>query len=161
MIALGAPAPEFELEDQNGKPISSSTLRGKNVLPSFHPLTWTGVCQRQMEALEMNTSVFAELNTQAFGVSIDSVPCRKAWAESINVKTPPLLADSWPHGGLAQSLGLFRDTDGISRMRQRHCRQARRCLVDQGLSNRRLALSRRIVARTEGSQFVVPIKARP
>ncbi len=38
MIAIGAPVPEFELKDQNGKPISSSTLRGKNVLLSFHPL---------------------------------------------------------------------------------------------------------------------------
>ncbi len=72
------------------------------------------MCQRQMEALEMNTSVFTELNTQAFGVSIDSVPCKRAWAESINVKATPLLADFWPHGGLAQSLGIFRDANGIS-----------------------------------------------
>ena len=93
MIVIGSPIPEFELKDQSGKPISSSTLRGKNVLLSFHPLAWTGVCQRQMEALEMNTSVFADLNTQAVGVSVDSVPCKKAWAESINIKGTPLLAD--------------------------------------------------------------------
>lgn len=114
MIAIGKPIPDFELKDQNGSPISSSELRGKNVLLSFHPLAWTGVCQRQMETLEMNASVFADLDTQAFGVSVDSVPCKKAWAESINIKTTSLLADFWPHGGLAVSLGIFRNADGIS-----------------------------------------------
>jgi peroxiredoxin len=114
MITIGAQVPEFELKDQNGTVISSSALRGKSVLLSFHPLAWTGVCQRQMEALEMNALVFADLNAQALGISVDSAPCKKAWAESMNVKETPLLADFWPHGGLAQALGIFRDADGIS-----------------------------------------------
>jgi peroxiredoxin len=115
MIAIGTPLPDFKLNDQHSTPISSSEVRGKNVLLSFHPLAWTGVCQRQMEALEMNASVFADLDTRAFGVSVDSTPCKKAWAESINnITTTPLLADFWPHGELAQSLGIFRDADGIS-----------------------------------------------
>ena len=114
MIAIGTLIPKFELNDQHSTPISSSALRGKNFLLSFHPLAWTGVCQRQMEALEMNASVFADLDTQAFGVSVDSRPCKKAWAESINITITPLLADFWPHGGLAQSLSIFRDADGIS-----------------------------------------------
>ena len=114
MIAIGTHIPEFDLKDQNGTAITSSALRGKSFLLSFHPLAWTGVCQRQMEALEMNTSVFADLHARAFGVSVDSTPCKKAWAESMNVKTTPLLADFWPHGGLAQALGIFREADGIS-----------------------------------------------
>jgi len=114
MISIGTKVPAFELKDQNGTTLESSTLRGKNVLLSFHPLAWTGVCQRQMESLEMNMSVFADLNTQAVGVSVDSVPCKKAWAKSINIKGTPLLADFWPHGELAQSLGILRDADGIS-----------------------------------------------
>lgn len=114
MIAIGAPIPKFELKDQNGTVIQSSALRGKSLLLSFHPLAWTGVCQRQMESLEMNTPMFADLNTRAFGISVDAVPCKKAWAEAIQVKETPLLADFWPHGGFAQSLGIFRDADGIS-----------------------------------------------
>lgn len=114
MIAIGTPIPEFTLKDQSGNQIASSALRGKNMLLSFHPLAWTGVCQRQMESLEMNVSRFADLGTQAFGISIDSVPCKKAWAESIHIKTTSLLADFWPHGRLAQALGIFRDAEGIS-----------------------------------------------
>jgi peroxiredoxin len=98
MIAIGTPIPDFELNDQHGTPISSSTLRGKHFLLSFHPLAWTGVCQRQMEALEMNASVFADLDTQAFGVSVDATPCKKAWAESINITITPLLADGHTEG---------------------------------------------------------------
>jgi len=113
-ITVGSKAPEFTLKDQNGIMHSLYDLRGKNVLLSFHPLAWTGVCQRQMEALEMNVSIFEELSTVAFGVSVDSAPSKKAWAESMNVKTTPLLADFWPHAGLAIKLVIFREEDGIS-----------------------------------------------
>jgi len=92
-IVAGAPAPNFVLKDQNGEDHALKDLRGKMVLLSFHPLAWTGVCMRQMEALEMNFARFAELNTSAFGISVDSVPCKSAWAESMNVERTPLLAD--------------------------------------------------------------------
>ena len=115
MITIGTEISRFELKDQHGTLIPSSTLRGKNVLLSFHPLAWTSICQRQMEALEMNAAVFAELGTRALGISVDSVPCKKAWAESMNVKATSLLADFWPHGGLAKVLGIFREADGISK----------------------------------------------
>jgi len=114
MISIGTKSPEFDLKDQSGTQHRSSELRGKNLLLSFHPLAWTGVCQRQMESLEMNTGVFEELNTTAFGISVDSTPCKKAWAESIHIEDTPLLADFWPHGGLAQALVIFREAEGIS-----------------------------------------------
>lgn len=114
MITIGTRLPHFSLKDQNGTSVTPETLRGKNVLLSFHPLAWTGVCQRQMEALEMNVSVFEGLNTVALGISVDSTPCKKAWADAINVTTTQLLSDFWPHGGLARDLGIFREADGIS-----------------------------------------------
>ena len=43
MIASGSKAPEFTLNDQNGKAIKLSSLRGKKVLLSFRPLAWTPV----------------------------------------------------------------------------------------------------------------------
>jgi peroxiredoxin len=114
MIPAGTRAPDFELKNQHGRIQSSADLRGKRILLSFHPLAWTGVCQRQMEALEMNVSTFEGLNALAFGISVDSAPCKKAWAESMNVKETALLADFWPHGGVAQALGLFREDAGTS-----------------------------------------------
>jgi glutaredoxin len=46
-------------------------------------------------------------------VSIDHVPCLKAWAESLGGIHYPLLSDFWPHGAVAQKYGVFRE-DGRS-----------------------------------------------
>ncbi len=113
-IVVGARAPDFELKDQNGVIHRSAELRGTHVLLSFHPLAWTDVCRRQMEALEMNRDAFSSLNVCAFGISVDSVPSKKAWADAINVRETPLLSDFWPHGSVASSLGIFREKDGFS-----------------------------------------------
>jgi glutaredoxin len=56
---------------------------------------------------------FEGYNTQVLGISVDHVPCLKAWAESLGGISFPLLSDFWPHGAVAQMYGVFRD-DGRS-----------------------------------------------
>jgi len=107
-------AKDFELEDQNGKVFKLSDFKGKRVLLSFHPLAWTSVCAEQMKSLEKSKSAFDSLNTVAVGVSVDTVPSKRAWAESLNIKNTRLLSDFWPHGEVAQLCGIFRAQDGIS-----------------------------------------------
>jgi len=52
---------------------------------------------------------FAGLDTQVLGISIDHVPCLKAWAESLGgIQRLPLLSDFWPHGKVAQQYGVLR-----------------------------------------------------
>jgi len=113
-IQTGSPLPKITLPDQDKKLVDLSAFTGTKLLLSFHPLAWTGVCMRQMEALEFNVDKLAELGAQAFGISVDPVPSKKAWAESMKVEKTRLLSDFWPHGAAAQELGLFRDADGIS-----------------------------------------------
>ena len=113
-IKEGERAPDFVLDDHNGKPVRLSDLKGKTVLLSFHPLAWTGVCSKQMKSLEKNYAAFKELNTVALGMNVDSVPSKKAWARSLGVKKTRLLSDFWPHGGVARQYGLFREKDGFS-----------------------------------------------
>ena len=67
-----------------------------------------------MRSLEASKDEFDSLNAVAFGISVDSVPCKKAWAESLGVEKTSLLADFWPHGGVADLYGLFRNDDGFS-----------------------------------------------
>lgn len=52
--------------------------------------------------------MFAGLNAQVLGISIDHVPVLKAWAESLCGITFPLLSDFWPHGEVAQKYGVLR-----------------------------------------------------
>ena len=114
MIEVGNKAPGFELKDQNGKTLQLSDLGGKLVLLSFHPLAWTSICAKQMQSLEENLDRFASLNTVPLGISVDSAPSKKAWAESLGIKRLQLLADFWPHGGVAKLYDAFRNEEGFS-----------------------------------------------
>ena len=53
------------------------------------------------------------MDTQVLGISVDSVPCLTAWAESLGNITYPLLSDFYPHGAVAQRYGVLRE-DGKS-----------------------------------------------
>ncbi|MGI5836968.1 MAG: redoxin domain-containing protein [Chloroflexota bacterium] len=113
-IEIGSVAPEFSLKDQKESDITLSTFKGKKVILSFHPLAWTEFCKLQMQDLEKHKSDFERMNAVALGFSVDSLPCKKAWAEAIGVKETSIVADFWPHGGVAQAYGLFRERNGFS-----------------------------------------------
>ncbi len=114
VIEVGALAPRIALTDQDKKTVDVAKLKGRRVLLSFHPLAWTHVCALQMQALEERTDVFENLNTVPLGLSVDPVPSKKAWAESLGIEKTRLLSDFWPHGAAAASLGLFRERQGFS-----------------------------------------------
>jgi peroxiredoxin len=114
LIKVGDKVTDFTLKDQDENKITLSDFKGKRVLLSFHPMAWTGVCTDQMKALEANYSKFEELNTVPLGLSCDPVPTKKAWADDMGLEKLRILSDFWPHGKVAESLGLFRETSGIS-----------------------------------------------
>jgi peroxiredoxin len=113
-LKVGDRSIDFALQDQNRKTFKLSDHLGEWVLLSFHPLAWTSVCAKQMRALEDGKKIFESLNTVAVGISVDSVPCKKAWAESLGIVNTSLLSDFWPHGGLAQLYGILREKEGFS-----------------------------------------------
>ncbi|MCX7858289.1 MAG: redoxin domain-containing protein [Deltaproteobacteria bacterium] len=114
MIEVGNILGDFELRDQRDQLFRSIDHRDKKLLLSFHPLAWTPVCRDQMISLEKNYDRFLEKDTIPLGISVDSVFCKRAWAEAIGIKRLSLLCDFWPHGGFASRLGIFRLTDGFS-----------------------------------------------
>lgn len=113
-LKVGDKARDFSLLDQSNKEFRLSKFKGKRVLLSFHPLAWTPVCSEQMKSLEKNKNAFDSLNAVAVGVSVDTIPSKKAWAESLGIKNTRLLSDFWPHGKTAKLLGIFREEDGFS-----------------------------------------------
>lgn len=114
MLQIGSFAPDFSLKDQNGTIIQMSQFKGKKILLSFHPLAWTSVCANQMKSLEENYDEFEKLNTVPLGLSVDPVPSKKAWAESLGLKKLKILSDFWPHGNAAKLYDIFREKDGFS-----------------------------------------------
>ena len=114
MIKISAKAPDFTLNDQNGKNVKLSSLQGKKVLLSFRPLAWTPVCTDQMKSLEENFDRLTKLNTIALGIGVDSSPSNKAWAKALNIEKTRLLSDFWPHGKVSKLYSVFREKDGYS-----------------------------------------------
>ena len=113
-VKVGDKFKDFSLPDQNEEKFTLSAFKGKRILLSFHPLAWTSVCSEQMKSLEKNKEAFDSLNTVAVGVSVDTVPSKKAWAESLGIRNTRLLSDFWPHGKVAEGYGIFRSKYGTS-----------------------------------------------
>ncbi len=112
-MKLGDVSKDFILKDNRNREFKLSEHRGKKVLLSFHPLAWTPVCAEQMKSLEENKEKFDELNTVAVGISVDSVPCKNAWAKELKIAETQLLSDFWPHGEVAKAYGMLRE-EGFS-----------------------------------------------
>lgn len=51
---------------------------------------------------------FGKLNAQVLGISVDHVPCLKAWAESLGGISFPLLSDFSPQASVAKKYGVRR-----------------------------------------------------
>jgi peroxiredoxin len=114
VVKIGDSLKNFDLSDQDGKKVDLFSLKGKRVLLSFHPLAWTKLCAEQMESLEKNKDRFETLNTKAWGISVDTVPSKKAWAKELGIENTRLLSDFWPHGKIADLYGIFREKEGTS-----------------------------------------------
>ncbi len=112
---IGDTAPDFTLKDQFDQDFRLSDFRGKRVLLSFHPLAFTDYCSKQMLSLEANYDKIETLNTIPVGISVDPLPSKKAWAESLKLKKLRIVSDFWPHGQVSQMYGMFNDKYGTSK----------------------------------------------
>lgn len=113
-MKIGDEIQDFRLKDHKEEEVHLNDFRGKKVLLSFHPLAWTKVCAEQMNALEENQELLTKLNTLAFGISVDPIPSKRAWARELGITHLRLLSDFWPHGEIARAYGIFREKEGVS-----------------------------------------------
>ena len=90
-IEVGDIAPDFELEDQNGKKVRLSQYRDKkNVLLAFFPFAFSPVCTNEMGDLKVNEERILKLGAQILAASVDSTWSEKAFAKELGVKFPIL-----------------------------------------------------------------------
>ncbi len=113
-IAVGQPAPDFVLKDQNQQEVKLSDFRGKkNVVLMFYPLDWSPVCTNEHACFVNDMKQFEQLSAQVLGLSVDSVWSHKAFAEKTGIRYP-LLADFQPRGSVAEKFGVFLADKGIT-----------------------------------------------
>jgi mycoredoxin-dependent peroxiredoxin len=107
-------APDFELVNQYGKPVQLSSYRGeKSVALVFFPLAFSGICSNELCELRDNLALFADNGVELIGISVDSKHTLRAWGEQEGYQFN-LLADFWPHGGVAKEYGVFLEGKGFA-----------------------------------------------
>jgi peroxiredoxin len=109
---VGDIAPNFTLRDQNNQEVRLADFQGRrNVVLLFFPGSFTGICRGELCGIRDDLSSFQNDEVQVLAVSVDSTAVQKAWADQQGYEFP-ILADFWPHGGLARAYGVFEETKG-------------------------------------------------
>ena len=78
---VGDKAPDFTLQDRNGKTVSLADFAGRKVVLYFYPKDNTPGCTRQACAFAQNYAEFTRRGIAVIGVSKDSVESHRKFAD--------------------------------------------------------------------------------
>ncbi|NQU43783.1 thioredoxin-dependent thiol peroxidase [bacterium] len=97
-------APPFTLPDQNGKSLSLSDLRGRNILLYFYPKADTPGCTTQACSVRDAQPDLSDLNVAVIGISPDQPDKQQKFDKQYNLGFP-LLSD--PDHEIAEAYGVW------------------------------------------------------
>jgi peroxiredoxin Q/BCP len=103
-LTAGAPAPLFELPDQDGSVVRLSDFKGRRVLVYFYPKADTTGCTAQSCSVRDARADFEGLDVAAVGISPDPPKAQKAFDAKYGLGFP-LLAD--PDHAVADAYGVW------------------------------------------------------
>jgi peroxiredoxin len=72
-MEINTKAPDFKLFNSDKKEITLSDNEGKHVLLLFFPLAFTSTCTAELCSIRDNYSIYNNLNTIVYGISVDSL----------------------------------------------------------------------------------------
>jgi thioredoxin-dependent peroxiredoxin len=104
VIREGDQAPDFELPDQDGRPIRLADFRGRRVVLYFYPRANTPGCTRQASGIRDSRPDFEAVDAVVLGISVDPVERVKKFDED-HCLGFPLLADA--EGEVAERYGVL------------------------------------------------------
>jgi peroxiredoxin len=113
MIAVGEPAPDFKLRDQDGEEVALADFDGRRVMLVFYPLDFSPVCSDQLSVYQEVKPQLAAAAVELVGVSVDSSYAHKAFQEKLGIDTT-LLSDFEPKGEVARAYDSYLDGAGIA-----------------------------------------------
>ncbi len=106
MLNIGDKAPEFTLEDKDGKTVSLSDFAGKKVVLYFYPKDNTPGCTRQACAFAGLYGEFQKEGVEVIGISRDSVASHSRFAEKHAL---PFILLSDPELTAIQAYGVWQE----------------------------------------------------
>ncbi len=104
MIKPGESAPDFELPDQEGRPVKLSELRGKPVVVYFYPKAATPGCTVQACGVRDHEADYKQAGAVVLGISPDPVRKIKKFADDQTLAFP-LLSDE--DHAVAEAYGVW------------------------------------------------------
>ena len=84
-LQVGEQAPNFSLNDQNGKKHQLEDYKGKNLVIYFFPKAFTPGWTKQACGLRDESMTFKDLNISILGISYDSQDQLKSFKEKYNL----------------------------------------------------------------------------
>jgi peroxiredoxin Q/BCP len=112
-IEEGAKAPDFTLQDDSGKNVKLSALRGKPVVLYFYPRDNTPGCTKEACAFRDRSDDLRERGAAVLGVSPDDVASHAKFRDKFHLNFP-LLAD--PGHQIAEAYGAWRSKSLYGRL---------------------------------------------
>lgn len=106
MLEVGMKAPEFTLQDQDGREVSLADYRGKKVVLYFYPKDSTPGCTRQACAFAGSLSEIKAQGAVVLGVSKDSVASHRRFADKYEL---PFTLLSDPQLEAIQAYGVWQE----------------------------------------------------
>ncbi len=106
-LAAGTAAPDFTLPQQDGKAVSLSKLRGKNVVLVFYPGDDTPVCRKQLCEFRDQWKEIRKQNVLVFGVNPASAASHVKFQEKYHFPFPLLVDAGQKVAELYHANGLF------------------------------------------------------
>lgn len=106
-LALGAQAPDFTLQDQDGKSVTLSALKGKNVVLVFYPMDETPTCTTQLCEFRDRWGDVQAKNTLVFGVNPGSAEKHRNFRKNRAFPFPLLVDTDQKVAKLYKSDGWF------------------------------------------------------
>jgi thioredoxin-dependent peroxiredoxin len=100
----GKPAPEFELSDEKGETVSSSSLAGKPYLLYFYPKDDTPGCTKEACDIRDNFGRFGQQGMRVLGVSPDTTASHAKFGKKYGL---PFTLLSDPEKTLANAYGVW------------------------------------------------------
>jgi len=108
-LDVGAKAPEIELVDQDGEPVSLANYKGPKVVVYFYPAASTPGCTTQACDFRDNINSLKSAGYQVLGISPDAPSKLKKFREKEGLNFP-LLSDT--ENRVQQAYGVY----GLKRM---------------------------------------------
>ena len=106
MLEVGMKAPEFTLNDKDGKTVSLSDFLGRKVVVYFYPKDSTPGCTRQACAFAAAYEDFKARDTAVIGISKDSALSHQKFAQKYDL---PFILLSDPELQAIQAYGVWQE----------------------------------------------------